>query len=50
MTPLAEIKSEGSGESMIKAIDGLAAGNAPGIHFYKKVGVWGNSVKEFLKD
>lgn len=50
MTPLSEIKSEGSAEAMISAIDGLAVGNAPGIHFYKKVGVWGDSVREFLKN
>lgn len=49
-TPIREIKAEGSANAMIEAIDGLKAGNAPGIHFYKKAGVWGDSVKRYLSE
>ncbi|RDW87238.1 hypothetical protein BP5796_02932 [Coleophoma crateriformis] len=47
--PVEELKAEGAGEEMIAAIDGLKAGNAPGIHFYKRAGIWGDSLKAYLR-
>lgn len=49
MYPLQQIKDEGLGEELAKAIDGLKEGSVPAMHFYKKGVVWGESVKEFLR-
>lgn len=46
---LAEVKSEGSGEELANAIEGLGQGNAPEMEFYKRGVVWGEAVKEFLR-
>lgn len=47
--PIQQIKDEGSGEALAEAIDGLKGGNVPGMHFYKRGAVWGESVKRFLR-
>ncbi|CAG7929475.1 unnamed protein product [Penicillium olsonii] len=47
--PLPEIKSEGLGEALAEAIDGLKQGNVPGFHFYKRAAVWGESAKAYLR-
>jgi hypothetical protein len=47
--PIAQIKEEGNGEALAEAIDGLKGGNVPGMHFYKRGAVWGESVKKFLR-
>jgi hypothetical protein len=47
--PLREIKEEGLGEELAKAIDGLKEGSVPAMHFYKRGVVWGEAVKAFLR-
>ncbi|RHZ66882.1 heme-dependent oxidative N-demethylase family protein [Aspergillus thermomutatus] len=47
--PLRSIKEEGLGEELATAIDGLKAGNVPGMHWYKRGSVWGEAVKHFLR-
>lgn len=47
--PIQEIKDVGLTEEMCEAIDGYGAGNAPGFSRYKRVGVWSEKVKEFLR-
>ncbi|EAW21402.1 heme-dependent oxidative N-demethylase family protein [Aspergillus fischeri NRRL 181] len=47
--PLQTIKEEGLGEELATAIDGLKAGNVPGMHWYKRGSVWGEAVKHFLR-
>ncbi|KAF7157886.1 hypothetical protein CNMCM5623_002320 [Aspergillus felis] len=47
--PLQTIKNEGLGEELATAIDGLKAGNVPGMHWYKRGSVWGEAVKHFLR-
>lgn len=47
--PLQQIKDEGASDQLYEAIDGLAKGNVPGIAKYKRAVVWGERVKEFLK-
>lgn len=46
---LADVKAEGSGEDLANAIDGLAKGSVPDMHFYKRGVVWGEKVKAFLR-
>ncbi|KAI9745387.1 MAG: hypothetical protein M1818_000921 [Claussenomyces sp. TS43310] len=48
--PIASVKAEGSGPDLIEAIDGLGKGNVPAFTIYKKGVVWGESVKEFLRN
>ncbi|RHZ63133.1 hypothetical protein CDV55_107456 [Aspergillus turcosus] len=47
--PLQTIKDEGLGEELATAIDGLKAGNVPGMHWYKRGSIWGEAVKHFLR-
>ncbi|KAK0724650.1 hypothetical protein B0H67DRAFT_479811 [Lasiosphaeris hirsuta] len=47
--PLAEIKAEGLGPQLADAIEGLKAGNAPGMWVYKGSVRWGKAVCEFLR-
>ena len=47
--PIRQIKEEGLGAELAEAIDGLKAGNTPGMHFYKRGSVWGEAVKEYLR-
>jgi hypothetical protein len=47
--PLREIKEEGLGDELAKAIDGLKEGSVPAMHFYKRGVVWGEAVKAFLR-
>ncbi|KKY20774.1 hypothetical protein UCRPC4_g04046 [Phaeomoniella chlamydospora] len=47
--PIQEIKDVGLAEDMCRAIDGYGAGNASGFSRYKRVPVWGDKVKEFLR-
>ena len=49
LTPITQIKEEGLGEQLAEAVDGLKKGNVPEIHRYKKSGVWGEKVKEYLR-
>lgn len=46
---LADVKAEGSGEELANAVDGLAKGNVPDMHFYKRGVVWGEKVKQYLR-
>ncbi|KAF2145043.1 uncharacterized protein K452DRAFT_265628 [Aplosporella prunicola CBS 121167] len=43
-----QIKEEGNGEQLAKAIDGLSEGNVPHMATYKRGVVWGDAVKEYL--
>ena len=47
--PIKEIKDEGLGEELAKAIDGLKEGSVPQMHAYKRGTVWGEAVKEYLR-
>jgi hypothetical protein len=47
--PLADIKAEGLGPQLAEAVEGLRAGNAPGIWVYKGGGGWGRAVVAFLR-
>ncbi|KAI0130407.1 hypothetical protein BJ170DRAFT_314229 [Xylariales sp. AK1849] len=47
--PIREIKDAGLTEEMCRAIDGFGAGNAAGFSLYKRVPVWGETVKQFLR-
>ncbi|KAH8898644.1 hypothetical protein GQ53DRAFT_758916 [Thozetella sp. PMI_491] len=47
--PIQEIKDVGLAEEMCRAIDGYGAGNAPGFSRYKRIPVWGEVVKKFLR-
>lgn len=49
MYPLSEIKAEGSGPDFADAIDGLRAGNAPGMWVYKGGGKWAERICEYLR-
>ncbi|TDZ13875.1 hypothetical protein Cob_v013051 [Colletotrichum orbiculare MAFF 240422] len=49
LTPLEEIKKEGLGPQLADAIEGLKAGNAPGMWVYKGAVRWGKSVCEYLR-
>ncbi|KIW35330.1 uncharacterized protein PV07_02032 [Cladophialophora immunda] len=48
--PIKEIKEVGLAEDMCRAIDGYGKGNAGGFSRYKRVPVWGEQVKEFLRN
>lgn len=47
--PIQEMKDVGLAEEMCRAIDGYGQGNAGGFFRYKRVPVWGEKVKEFLR-
>lgn len=47
--PIKEVKEDGLGEELAKAIDGLRDGSAPQMHVYKRGPVWGEAVKEYLR-
>ncbi|EXJ88121.1 hypothetical protein A1O1_05049 [Capronia coronata CBS 617.96] len=47
--PIKEIKAVGLAEEMCRAIDGYGKGNAGGFSRYKRVPVWGETVKAFLR-
>ncbi|KAF4121708.1 Protein of unknown function (DUF3445) [Geosmithia morbida] len=47
--PIQEIKDVGLAEEMCRAIDGYGRGNAAEFSRYKRVPVWGEKVKEFLR-
>ncbi|GMK55708.1 hypothetical protein CspeluHIS016_0207640 [Cutaneotrichosporon spelunceum] len=49
LTPVTEVKAEGSGEVFADAIEGLAKGNAPGMWRYKAAIRWGPPVCEYLR-
>jgi hypothetical protein len=50
MYPIREIKKEGMGKELAMAIDGLKEGSVPEMMFYKRGVVWGEAVKEFLRN
>lgn len=47
--PLADIKAEGLGPQLADAIEGLKAGNAPGMWTYKGGVRWGKAACEYLR-
>ncbi|KAF3483823.1 uncharacterized protein GIQ15_03147 [Arthroderma uncinatum] len=47
--PIQQIKEEGSGEDLAAAIDGIETGNIPHMGKYKRVPVWGQAVKDYLR-
>ncbi|KAK4152214.1 hypothetical protein C8A00DRAFT_16454 [Chaetomidium leptoderma] len=49
MYPLDEIRAEGLGPQLADAIDGLKAGNAPGMWVYKGGVRWGKAACEYLR-
>jgi len=49
LTPIKDIKDEGSGEELAEAIDSLKTGSVPQMHFYKRGAVWGEAVKKYLR-
>jgi len=48
--PLADIKAEGLGPQLADAIEGLKAGNAPGMWVYKGGVRWGKAACEYLRE
>ncbi|KAF2016335.1 hypothetical protein BU24DRAFT_462503 [Aaosphaeria arxii CBS 175.79] len=48
--PLRELRDEGSGEMLCEAIDGLGRGNVPEMKVYKRAAIWGDRVKQFLRE
>lgn len=44
-----DIKTEGLGEDLAQAIDGMRSGSVPDMHFYKRAAVWGEAVKTYLR-
>ena len=46
---LEDMKREGYGEDLAKAIEGLSLGNVPEFQYYKRGVVWGDKVVEFLR-
>ncbi|KAM5443448.1 hypothetical protein MferCBS31731_001221 [Microsporum ferrugineum] len=47
--PIRQLKEEGCGEDLAAAIEGLENGNVPLMARYKRVPVWGEAVKEYLR-
>ncbi|AEO67850.1 uncharacterized protein THITE_2116980 [Thermothielavioides terrestris NRRL 8126] len=47
--PLADIKAEGLGPQLANAIEGLKAGNAPGMWVYKGGVRWGRAMCKYLR-
>ncbi|CAK7212614.1 hypothetical protein SEUCBS140593_001562 [Sporothrix eucalyptigena] len=47
--PIREIKQVGLAEVMERAIDGYGKGNVPGFARYKRIPVWGEAVKAYLR-
>lgn len=47
---LSNLKSEGSGEDLAGAIEGFAKGSVPEMEFYKRGVVWGDAVKDYLRN
>lgn len=47
--PIRQLKEEGCGEDLAAAIEGLEDGNVPLMARYKRVPVWGEAVKEYLR-
>lgn len=47
--PIREIKEVGLADEMCRAIDGYGSGNAKGFSRYKRVPVWGEAVKAYLR-
>lgn len=47
--PISEIKAEGLGPEVATAIEGLKAGNAPGMWTYKGGAKWAERVGEYLR-
>lgn len=48
--PLETIKAAGYGPELVRAIDGLGRGNAPGMVEYKQSPMWHEQVREYLKE
>ncbi|KAI0869444.1 hypothetical protein GGS24DRAFT_478738 [Hypoxylon argillaceum] len=48
--PIETIKAAGYGPELVRAIDGLGRGNAPGMVEYKQSPMWYEQVKEYLKE
>lgn len=46
---LQEVKEHDDGPILAEAIEGLAKGNTPDMHFYKRGVVWGEKVAEYLR-
>jgi hypothetical protein len=49
LTSLEEVKEEGNGEALAEATEGFKNGSVPEMETYKRVVVWGNLVREFLR-
>ncbi len=49
MYPLPDIKAEGLGPQLADAVEGLKAGNAPGMWVYKGGVRWGKAVCAYLR-
>lgn len=47
--PLRQIKDAGSGEDLAVAIDGIPDGSVPRMAKYKRIPVWGEAVKAYLR-
>lgn len=46
---LSDMKADGEGPGLADAIEGLKAGNAPGMWIYKGGGKWAERVCEYLR-
>lgn len=47
--PIRQIKEEGNGELLARAIERLSEGSVPRMAYYKRGVVWGETVKKFLR-
>jgi len=49
MYTLRQVKEEGLGEELARAIEGMEAGSVPDIYHYKRGVAWGESAKSYLR-
>lgn len=47
---LEEVKEDGDGPALAEAIDGFRKGSVPEMEYYKRGVVWGEKVKEYLRN
>jgi hypothetical protein len=50
LTSLEEVKDEGNGEALAEATEGFLKGSVPEMDTYKRAVIWGDLVRDFLRD
>jgi hypothetical protein len=50
VTSLEEVKDEGNGEALAEATEGFLKGSVPEMDTYKRAVIWGDLVRDFLRD